>query len=118
MLDAGMIRIMRAIYQSIVKFLTNFRAPRETLSVRELRSTLDNAWVANGFAEFRLAYARGFARQRFNEVVGEYVHGYFERTGVLPVGWHQVGQGSLRKIYFPPPSQCVGLSIASRSSRS
>lgn len=87
------------LLQHLVDFLFSFRAPRETLHARELRAVLDTAWLEN-YGHQRLAYAKGFVRQRFNEVVGAYIRGYHERTGELPRGWHQVGQGSMRLIYF------------------
>lgn len=100
MLDAGMMRIMLQIFHRIGEFLANFRAPRETLSKQEVRRVLDAAWIDNGFFHVRFNYAKTFARGRFNEVVGAYVREYHARTGLIPMGWHQVSSGSLRQLYF------------------
>lgn len=102
--------VILASVNSITKMLSNgiarLVAPRGTLPTATLRAVVDDAWIDNA-PPTNLFYASGWARKRFNEVVGAYVQDYYTRNGKLPGGNHRIG-ASQRMIYFAPITREVG----------
>lgn len=101
------------------KLLTRLGFNVERPFASELPAYLDHVWVDN-VQDHRLAYATGWARKRFNEVVGTYVIEFYQRNGRFPEGNHHVASTSQRMIYFAPRrfDQSSGLLSAERSTAS
>lgn len=96
----------RSMFDGFVENITSFFIGKKTseqtlIDECEISAIVERAWIENAEQQ-RLGYAGGFARARFQEVVGKYVRAYRQQKGDLPIGDHDVLGNGRAHIYFAP----------------